>query len=114
LESSVPKPIVLAKKEKTDDKARGNIGNQFLEEGCWGTVEVFEAALQMAKRFEPLPERVDLIAGVIKAQENTIELLKKWELCIRESSMQTVSPLSLFAQSSLSHRQDPVTHFALP
>ncbi len=96
--------IVLNDTKKIENKIRRNVGRQFYEQGCWGTLAEFKCALLEERKFSldssiP-PQKMALIKGVLEAYEENIELLERIELLIRtdlKKSAFSSNTLSIFS-----------------
>lgn len=83
--------INLSNTFKIENKIRRNLGRHFYEKGCWGTLESFKISLRLEKeQFKTLDKhtqytspQVDLIEGVLAANQDAIDFLEHLELLIK-------------------------------
>ncbi len=80
--------IFLTHTKKIENKIRRNVGREFYEQGCWGTLDEFKCALLEERKYSldsSIPsQKISLIKGVLEAYEENIKLLERIELLIRD------------------------------
>ncbi|MDP1603843.1 MAG: DUF2608 domain-containing protein [Legionella sp.] len=107
--------VVLSDTKKIENKIRRNFGRHFYEKGSWGTLAEFKSALSEARNYSSdslqTPQQRDLIAGVLEAYEETLELLERTELLIRADYKKSAFPLGLYPFFSKSdHKKEQGIH----